>query len=593
MIYKSFNFLPGHCRGVWLIFLITSFISSSTYGDATKITAKQFFELSPEKRVNFLISKQYYSGSEDAYRAEFLDSLAKFPQASEDVRLLLYIHVFRLAELRDHFQDLASGIQAFEKERNRLGKSQFPDVRGLYYLYYGQYYIRFKKRDDGFKLLLTSTKELERIGFENLPFGGDYLHGFGIYYYTAGYYDLAIKYLNRAVNCPFVLTHGRINAVHGLGYCYKSENIRDYAKAARYFAQSYNMARHYKDDIMTFASMGDYARALQLQGRNKEALVYLDKCLQYANPAENFNKSVFDLYKAEILLVYNKPDLAKDLIEESDSLITLCRPDQKRRRLPDYFSVMSMLYRKTGRFDKVLAYNDSIIFLKDSINITASNRILEELETGVNAERYFLALSAIKSARRRDIYISIFYLACFLLIGAIIVYGFKQRKRELVKENELNQRMKEVVEQKAIRTMQLRDQQLAQLKEKNALIEKVNSELSQLRRRSETWAEKKEEAHGHIDTLLNSVIITDADWEEFQVLFEKIHPGFLEKINSKYSFLTPSEMRLVALSKLNIPSREMAVMLGLTKDTIYTFKYRLRKKLGSHDADFADLTGRL
>jgi len=43
--------------------------------------------------------------------------------------------------------------------------------------------------------------------------------------------------------------------------------------------------------------------------------------------------------------------------------------------------------------------------------------------------------------------------------------------------------------------------------------------------------------------------------------------------------LTPNELRLSALIKLNLTIKEIAAIMGISPDSIKTARYRLRKKL--------------
>jgi DNA-binding CsgD family transcriptional regulator len=62
-------------------------------------------------------------------------------------------------------------------------------------------------------------------------------------------------------------------------------------------------------------------------------------------------------------------------------------------------------------------------------------------------------------------------------------------------------------------------------------------------------------------------------------------------LKERFKDLTASEVRLAALTKLNVPTKEMAFMLNVNKETIHTSRYRLRKKLGyiESDIDLSDL----
>ncbi|MEJ7684517.1 MAG: hypothetical protein WKG06_43050 [Segetibacter sp.] len=50
-------------------------------------------------------------------------------------------------------------------------------------------------------------------------------------------------------------------------------------------------------------------------------------------------------------------------------------------------------------------------------------------------------------------------------------------------------------------------------------------------------------------------------------------------MREKFPDLSPAELRLLILTKLNLSAREMANMLGISIDAIRKSRYRLRKKL--------------
>ena len=74
--------------------------------------------------------------------------------------------------------------------------------------------------------------------------------------------------------------------------------------------------------------------------------------------------------------------------------------------------------------------------------------------------------------------------------------------------------------------------------------------------------------------------LTDEDqWEQFQHNFDLIHENFFRKLKEKYPALTPADLRLSALLRLNYSSKEIARMLNLTPRGVEAARYRLRKKL--------------
>lgn len=83
----------------------------------------------------------------------------------------------------------------------------------------------------------------------------------------------------------------------------------------------------------------------------------------------------------------------------------------------------------------------------------------------------------------------------------------------------------------------------------------------------------------YLSELLHSTILTDADWNRFKRLFEKVHEGFLVRLKDRFPDLTPAETRLLALTRLHLSTKEMADMLGVKPHSIKKTRQRLRKKI--------------
>ncbi|MGB0368709.1 MAG: helix-turn-helix transcriptional regulator, partial [Flavobacteriales bacterium] len=74
-------------------------------------------------------------------------------------------------------------------------------------------------------------------------------------------------------------------------------------------------------------------------------------------------------------------------------------------------------------------------------------------------------------------------------------------------------------------------------------------------------------------------ILTTEDWAYFKQLFEKVHVGYLSRLTQKLPDLSPAETRFIALSKLELSSKEMAAVLGVGQAAIRQYRLRLRKRL--------------
>ena len=74
------------------------------------------------------------------------------------------------------------------------------------------------------------------------------------------------------------------------------------------------------------------------------------------------------------------------------------------------------------------------------------------------------------------------------------------------------------------------------------------------------------------------------EWKVFEANFERAHEQFMKTLQEKYSDLTPSDLRLCAFLRMNLASKEIAPLMGISVRGVENHRYRLRKKLNL-DAD--------
>jgi len=68
-------------------------------------------------------------------------------------------------------------------------------------------------------------------------------------------------------------------------------------------------------------------------------------------------------------------------------------------------------------------------------------------------------------------------------------------------------------------------------------------------------------------------------WEEFEKWFTEIHSGFIHNLSEDYPKLTTREIKVCALLRLNMLSKEIAGLMNVEPATVEIYRYRIRKKL--------------
>lgn len=115
-----------------------------------------------------------------------------------------------------------------------------------------------------------------------------------------------------------------------------------------------------------------------------------------------------------------------------------------------------------------------------------------------------------------------------------------------------------------------------QMARKGQLLDQLGEELRQIK--GERPDDRKK--LGSLLRELSSEARIDQDWENFRNYFQGVHGDFEERLNAAAVHpLSPRELRLAALIKMQLNNQEIGSILGVSQDSLYKAKYRLRKKL--------------
>jgi DNA-binding CsgD family transcriptional regulator len=79
--------------------------------------------------------------------------------------------------------------------------------------------------------------------------------------------------------------------------------------------------------------------------------------------------------------------------------------------------------------------------------------------------------------------------------------------------------------------------------------------------------------------LLDDTEKSDADWNQFALHFDQLHNNFLNTLKQKFPHLSQNDLKTCAYLKMNLSSKEIAQLLGITIRGVEVSRYRLRKKL--------------
>jgi len=157
-------------------------------------------------------------------------------------------------------------------------------------------------------------------------------------------------------------------------------------------------------------------------------------------------------------------------------------------------------------------------------------------------------------------------------------------------EKEKNQRLQERIraEQKVTRLMKqnykmeldMINTDLATasifISQKNKIIGLVRKGLNRQLKKGKTITKK--EMSEVLDTIDKNIKF-DSDWYRIKAHFEKIYPGFFNRLREKHPQLTPTDHKLAALLRMNLATKEISHILKITAPSTEISRIRLRRKL--------------
>ncbi len=289
-------------------------------------------------------------------------------------------------------------------------------------------------------------------------------------------------------------------------------------------------------------------------------------------------------------------DLVKALAASAQAL-ELSRNFQDPYQVSSALRDIAKVYQEAEDFQKAYAYLDSSRTVYQEIYSQESARQLalmnELFEVRVKDQE-------IKELYQKQNWNNKLKLLLLLLITVIIGFSvvvFSRQKLKSKAAEDLLIQQKAVMDtkQKLMETelanVQLKEQQMIQDLEANAksltaetlhVIDK-NRVLEELRKRlKNTLEDDPKEQKKKIRNLIKMIdfnLVHETDWNVFRNNFEKIHEDFFVNLNRSSKNLSPANLKLASLMKLNLGSKDIASTLGISPESLRISRYRLRKKL--------------
>ena len=195
-------------------------------------------------------------------------------------------------------------------------------------------------------------------------------------------------------------------------------------------------------------------------------------------------------------------------------------------------------------------------------------------------------------------YVSSTAILVYIMLLIAILLLFRRWGIRMTKRREKEQHEKREQEMIRLRNEKLRDEvehKSRELANSTMSIIKKNEFLMDLKEiilkhKTDLGSRYPDKYFNYLNKKIDENISNQDDWQVFETNFERAHDQFFTKIKSDYPDLTPGDLRLCAYLRMNLSSKEIAPLLGISVRGVENHRYRLRKKMNlDHDESLANM----
>lgn len=369
--------------------------------------------------------------------------------------------------------------------------------------------------------------------------------------------------------------HAKATILMNLSSVYNDNN--SYQQALKVNNKALSLAREMSDKMLeswaleniaiTYRGLGDYTKANNYLLR---ALPLVKEVGRQENVIKNLNRlarNYFDMGELEKSI---------DTGEQAFEAATKAKFYGEGR---EALRLLSEAYQQAGNYEKTISIQQNLIALKDSSFDREQSRQIAQMHARYETKQKEQEIALLQKEQEKAELVRNVFIAGLILIFMIgfLIYN---RQRLKIKKNRTDLENTRLKEQQLKQDLAFKNKQLAthslNLVQKNEVMKELKENINQMRQGTNGEIQKK---LGKLEHLVDYSFNLDEDWEEFRLYFEEVHTGFFESLKRQYPDLTSNELRLSALVKLNLTSKEIATIMGIAPDSVKTARYRLRKKL--------------
>lgn len=360
---------------------------------------------------------------------------------------------------------------------------------------------------------------------------GSLLNSIANLYFNTGDFDKAFEFYSRGLEAFKEADDAAMEtvALGNIGLIYRVRG--EYATAIEYQQRALELCRaidNKEGETRAFVNLGDIY----------EQMNELDTALDYLNKASELAEAIGDrrAYSAAlgtigaIHLRERKPAQCVEVVLRA---LAMAEKAGNRQIMYELHEILAQAYESTGDFENALEHFKVFTATKEEIQGQAKQRKIDEMQMRVEVER-------------------------------------TEKEREIVQLK--NMQLELEVEHK---TRELAGSALY-IVQKNEFLSRLTHRIEQIQ---QTKGGMRDELLADLLREVDMSTAAEQDWETLENQFNQLHRDFVRRLSHQHPGLTPAELKVCSLIKLNLSTKEIARLLCISNRSAENHRYHIRQKL--------------
>ncbi len=419
-----------------------------------------------------------------------------------------------------------------------------------------------------------------QIGVANIMHIDQYEYNIGQFFYSLEDYAAAMMHFSIAEKSSSSSPQTRYKVLGAISQCCEQQGLEE--DALNFLKKQAQLAQKENNPLWIAESTLTIGEHHLKAGCHSEARIYLTTAHRLSVQNGQTLLAARALISLSQVNLYegNLHSAAEKLTEAGSYLQQTGATDW----YPEFYRGWELIYKQSNDFREAYRFGRLYDHAHDSIQRAKELRTYANIQTRLEGRRHIMQMVQREQADRTDQLLSGLSVCLILLltVGAYIGWKSQQRRQKnLILARQKAEQAEQALAQFQREQMAVRQQATNEESEFMAMpgpSTSLTDKLPVVSLPPIPDPKAEETAKEALEQILCLTLLTEEDSRHFRLYFEKIHPGFVAQLRKKFPDLTQSETRLLALTKLNLKTREMSEILNVEPNSIRRLRNRIRQK---------------